>query len=67
MYSTCVKSVMLHAAETCMQQRLGHDGDYTKLPSIGSVISRQSIKLAQTPFSQSLASKTWMWCSAQVG
>ena len=29
-------------------------------------MSRQRMKSAQTPFSQNLASRTWMWCCAPV-
>ena len=58
----------------CMQQRLGPwrwihwtvSGIMTVPWSVGSAMSGQRTKLAQTPFSQSLASRTWR-CSAPVG
>ena len=64
MYSTCVKSVMLHAAETWAMTV----ATLNPLRRIDrSVMSRQRMNLAQTPFYQTLASGTWMWCSATVG
>ena len=59
--STCVRSVILPAAETwAMSVAILN-------PIFDSVISRQRMKLVQTPFSQSLASRSWMLCSATVG
>ena len=56
MYSTCVISVMLHAAETWAMTVV----TLKPLRRIdGSVISRQRMNLAQTPFSQSLVLVTW--------
>ena len=54
-YSSCVRSVMLHAAETWAMKVdtlncLRHNDR--------SAMSGQRTKLAQTPFSQSLASRT---------
>ena len=51
-YSSCVRSVMLQAAETWAMK-------VDTVPwSVGSAMSGQRTKLAQTPFSQSLASRT---------
>ena len=64
MYSTCVRSVMLHAAETLTMTVATLNPLWR---NDGSVMSRQRIELTQTHFSQSLASGTWMWCSVPVG
>ena len=62
MYSTCVRSVKMYAAEIWAVATLNPLRRNDK-----SVMSRQRMKFAQTPFSQSLSSGTWMWCSAPVG
>ena len=61
MYSTCVRSVMLHTAKTYAMTVP------TLNPRIDSVMSMQRMKLVQTPFSQNLASTTCMLCFAPVG
>ena len=57
-YSSCVRSVMLHAAETWAMKvdTLNHLRRNDR--AVGSAMSGQRMKLAQTPFSQSLASRT---------
>ena len=60
-YSSCVRSVMLHAAETWAMNvdTLNRLRRNDRVPwSVGSAMSGQKTKLAQTPFSQSLASRT---------
>ena len=60
-YSTCVRSVMLHAAEPCVMKvdtlnRLRRN-DRAMIRWICNVKAK-----GETPFSQTLASWTWMWC-----
>ena len=81
-YVTCIRSVMLHAAETWA---LLHD-DHAMIRWICNVKAatlnclwrhdramiplicnaRQRMKAAQIPFYQSLVSRTWMWSSSPV-
>ena len=64
-YSLCVGSVMLHAAEKWVM--IVDTLNRLRRNDRGSAMSGQMTKLAQTPFSQSLASRTEMWCFALVG
>ena len=60
-YSSCVRSVMLHAAETWAMK----EDTLNRLRRNDRVQCHDPLdlqcQLAQTPFSQCLASRTWMW------
>ena len=63
-YSPCVGSAMLHAAEKWVM--IVDTLNRLRCNDRGSAMSGQKTKLAQTPFSQSLAPRTEMWCFTPV-
>ena len=64
-YSTCMRSVMMHAAETLATITLNRlrRNDSAMICNVKAKDEVSSDSL----LSQSLASRTWMWCSASVG